>query len=128
MVNVDDPRLLGSVDPTHCDGIGLARTEFLFLGEGGLPDEDAQHRVYARLVEWSAGRPVTVRTLDAGGDKPVAGLTMVGETNPFLGFRGVRLSLSRPDVFKVQLRALARAAVLGPVKVMIPMEIGRAHV
>src|SRR3546814_8092887 len=62
MVNVDDPTLLDGVDPAHCDGIGLARTEFLFLGERALPDEDAQHRVYARLVEWSAGRPVTDRT------------------------------------------------------------------
>jgi|HigsolmetaGSP11D_1036233.scaffolds.fasta_scaffold04788_6 phosphotransferase system enzyme I (PtsI) len=121
MINVDDPALLEGADPGHCDGIGLARTEFLFLGEGALPDEETQVAVYGRLLDWAAGRPVTIRTLDAGGDKPVPGLTLIGETNPFLGFRGVRLSLARPDVFKVQLRALARAAARGPARIMLPM-------
>src|SRR6185436_3057539 len=69
----------------------------------------------------AGGKPVTVRTLDAGGDKPVAGLTVPGEANPFLGVRGIRLSLAHPEVFRIQLRALARAAVLGPLKVMLPM-------
>jgi phosphotransferase system enzyme I (PtsI) len=73
------------------------------------------------LLEWAQGRPVTIRTLDAGGDKPITGLTPTAESNPFLGVRGLRLSLVRPDVFKVQLRALARAAVHGPLKVMLPM-------
>ena len=73
------------------------------------------------MAEWAAGKPVTIRTLDAGGDKPIAGLTQPGDLNPFLGVRGVRLSLKRPDVFRVQLRALARAAVVGNLKVMIPM-------
>ena len=82
------------------------RTEFLFHGRAGCPDEEAQYRVYRRLAEWAAGRPVTIRTLDAGGDKPIAGLTVEGESNPFLGVRGIRLSLARPDVFAVQLRAL----------------------
>ena len=74
-----------------------------------------------RLVEWAAGSPVTIRTLDAGGDKPIPGYTVAGETNPFLGMRGVRLSLRHPDVFRVQLRALARAAALGHLKIMLPM-------
>ncbi len=120
LVNVDDPSLLATLDPGHCDGIGLTRTEFLFQGPE-LPDEDRQLAAYAGVLRWAAGRPVVIRTLDAGGDKPVAGLTPEGERNPFLGLRGLRLSLARPDVFRVQLRALARAAVLGPLKVMAPM-------
>jgi phosphotransferase system enzyme I (PtsI) len=119
-VNVDDPLLLGELDPAHCDGIGLTRTEFLFHGDG-LPDEETQYRVYRDLVRWASGRPVTIRTLDAGGDKPIPGLTVDGEQNPFLGLRGVRLSLARREIFEVQLRALARAAVLGTLKVMVPM-------
>jgi len=154
MINVDDPALLDGVDAAHCDGIGLTRTEFLFYGgendrgdrggdrggdgggdrgDGGLPDEETQYRAYARLVAWAGGRPVTIRTLDAGGDKPLPGLTVDDETDPFLGLRGLRLSLARPDVFRVQLRALARAAAAGPVKVMVPMvtapdELDRAAV
>jgi phosphotransferase system enzyme I (PtsI) len=120
MVNVDDPALLDGLDPAHCDGIGLTRTEFLFQGTA-LPDEEQQYRVYRKLVDWAAGRPVIVRTLDAGGDKPIEGLTIEGERNPFLGLRGLRLSLARPDVFGVQLRALARAAAAGDLKIMLPM-------
>ena len=96
LLNVDDPAALAGVDPSHCDGIGLTRTEFLFHGAAGLPDEQTQLDCYRRLVAWARGRPVTVRTLDAGGDKPIPGLTLENESNPFLGLRGVRLSLSRP--------------------------------
>ena len=87
LVNVDDPSVLDGLDPAHGDGIGLARTEFLFQGEA-LPDEDTQVRAYRRLLDWAGGRPVTIRTLDIGGDKPFAGLTRPGESNPFLGLRG----------------------------------------
>ena len=121
LLNVDDPTALAGVDPSHCDGIGLTRTEFLFHGADGLPDEQTQLDCYRRLVAWARGRPVTVRTLDAGGDKPVPGLTIEGESNPFLGLRGVRLSLFRREVFATQLRALARAAAGGELKVMLPM-------
>jgi phosphotransferase system enzyme I (PtsI) len=120
MINIADPAELDAVDPAHCDGIGLVRTEFLFHAQDGLPDEETQLGAYAKMVEWAKGRPVTVRTLDAGGDKPIAGLT-AEEANPFLGLRGIRLSLARPAVFRVQLRALARAAASGPLKVMLPM-------
>lgn len=120
-VNIDDPAIVDVIDSAHCDGIGLARTEFLFQGSGTLPDEETQYQAYARLVRWAAGKPVTLRTLDAGGDKPIAGLTPEGETNPFLGLRGLRLSLARPEVFRVQLRAIARAAAIGPIKAMCPM-------
>jgi phosphotransferase system enzyme I (PtsI) len=121
LLNIADPDELASLDPALCDGIGLVRTEFLFERAGGLPDEDAQYAVYRRIVEWAGGRPVTIRTLDAGGDKPIAGLTPDGETNPFLGVRGLRLSFAKPDTFRTQLRALARAAAHGPLKIMLPM-------
>ncbi len=119
MVNADDPALLATTDPAICDGIGLTRTEFLFAD--GLPGEDAQAAAYEGLVRWAAGRPVTIRTLDAGGDKPVPGLSQPEEANPFLGLRGLRLSLRHPEAFRTQLRAIARAARLGPVKAMLPM-------
>lgn len=121
MINVARPEELDGVDPDHVDGIGLVRTEFLFHERRQLPTEDEQFAVYRQIVTWARGKPVTIRTLDAGGDKPVPGLTHDGESNPFLGVRGVRLSLERPDVLKVQLRALARAAVFGDLKVMVPM-------
>jgi phosphoenolpyruvate-protein phosphotransferase (PTS system enzyme I) len=119
-INVDDPALLESVSPEHCDGIGLTRTEFLFYNRTELPDEETQYQGYKRLLEWANGKPVTIRTLDAGGDKPIPDYTVV-ENNPFLGMRGLRLSLAKPDIFKVQLRALARAAFHGQLKVMFPM-------
>jgi phosphotransferase system enzyme I (PtsI) len=121
LVNVAGAAELERVDPACCDGVGLVRTEFLFLGGAGLPDEERQVIAYRQILAWAADRPVTIRTLDAGGDKPIAGLTIAGESNPFLGVRGIRLSLARPDVFRVQLRALARAAVDGNLKVMLPM-------
>ncbi|HWT29884.1 MAG TPA: putative PEP-binding protein, partial [Propylenella sp.] len=105
-------------DVASCDGVGLMRTEFLF-GDG-LPDEETQYRAYAKVLDWAAGRPVTIRTIDAGGDKPVAGFT-IDEQNPFLGLRGIRLSLYRPEIFRVQLRALCRAATRGNLKIMLPM-------
>jgi phosphotransferase system enzyme I (PtsI) len=120
LINLADPAELDRIDPAICDGVGLVRTEFLFHG-GRLPDEEQQCAAYSRIVAWAQGRPVTIRTLDAGGDKPIPGLTVDGESNPFLGTRGIRLSLARPGPFRVQLRALARAAVHGPLKVMIPM-------
>jgi phosphoenolpyruvate-protein phosphotransferase (PTS system enzyme I) len=131
MINVAEPEELDRLDPAICDGIGLVRTEFLFGRNRGVPDEETQYRAYRRVAEWAAPKPVTLRTLDAGGDKPVAGLTIAGESNPFLGTRGIRLSLARPDVFGVQLRAMARAALHGNIKVMLPMvtvpdEIDRA--
>ena len=92
-VNVGDPSEIERLDPASCDGIGLVRTEFLFSGAGELPDEETQYRAYRRLAEWAQDKPVTIRTLDAGADKPIAGLTLEHELNPFLGLRGIRLSL-----------------------------------
>ena len=118
LVNIAEPTDVQSIDISTCDGVGLMRTEFLF-GDG-LPDEETQYADYRAVLEWAAGKPVTIRTVDAGGDKPVPGYT-VDETNPFLGLRGIRLSLSRPEVFRVQIRALLRAAPHGNLKVMFPM-------
>jgi phosphotransferase system enzyme I (PtsI) len=119
MINVATLDELEAVDPTVCDGIGLVRTELMF--SEGPPDEATQLRFYRRMLTWAAGRPVVVRTLDAGGDKPMPGVTIDGEANPFLGVRGVRLSLAAPEVFKVQLRALLRAAPAGALRIMLPM-------
>ena len=120
LVNVDDPRGLAEVAVEQCDGIGLTRTEFLF-SEGVLPDEEQQFAVYRDIMAWAVGRPVIIRTLDAGGDKPIPGVTVDDEANPFLGLRGLRLSLTQPEILKTQLRALCRAAALGSLKIMLPM-------
>jgi phosphoenolpyruvate-protein phosphotransferase (PTS system enzyme I) len=120
-INIADPIEIETLDPGSCDGIGLVRTEFLFHGKDKLPGEQDQYLAYRRLAEWSRGKSVTIRTLDAGADKPIPGLTIANESNPFLGMRGVRLSLAKPEPFRVQLRALCRAAVHGPIEVMLPM-------
>lgn len=103
-------------------GIGLYRTEFLFLAQDGLPNEDEQLAVYRDVVIGAGGLPVTFRTLDLGADKAdAAGLVMAAEPNPALGTRGVRLSLRQPDVFVTQLRAILRASCYGPLRVLVPM-------
>jgi len=103
-------------------GIGLYRTEFLFLRGPQLPDEEAQFLVYRDLVLGMIGRPVTIRTLDLGADKADrSGLALASEPNPALGLRGVRLSLSRHALFATQLRAILRASAYGPVRVLVPM-------
>ncbi|WP_366930419.1 putative PEP-binding protein, partial [Mesorhizobium sp.] len=117
-VNIAYPSDVDGIDIATCDGVGLMRTEFLFGRT--LPDEETQYLAYRKVLEWAGEKPVTIRTVDAGGDKPVPGFT-VEETNPFLGLRGIRLSLARRDVFRVQIRALLRAAVHGNLKVMFPM-------
>ena len=121
LVNVAGVGELAGIDRASCDGIGLMRTEFLFRDGAPLPGEEEQFEAYAAFLQWAGGKPVTIRTLDIGADKPLRGVTIDNETNPFLGLRGLRLSLSRPDLFRQQLRALARASALGPLKVMWPM-------
>lgn len=102
-------------------GVGLFRTELLFMQHRELPSEDMQAHAYTKLAQAFFPRQVIVRTLDVGGDKPIAGLSFPVEENPFLGWRGVRMCLDRPEVFKPQLRALLRAASVGNLRVMIPM-------
>ncbi len=127
-INVAHPSDLAGVAAAHCDGIGLVRTELVLRTPEELRDEEHQFALYRDIVAWARGRPITVRTLDAGGDKPIAGYTAVAEANPFLGMRGIRLSLQHPDILLVQLRALARAAALGNVKIMLPMVTQPAEV
>jgi phosphotransferase system enzyme I (PtsI) len=103
------------------EGVGLFRTEFLFMGRDEPPDEEEQLAAYGRVAETFGERPVMIRTLDVGGDKPVPGVERVEEENPFLGWRGIRMSLEKPDLFKPQLRAILRSAARGNVKVMFPM-------
>ena len=110
-------------------GVGLYRTEFLFLQRNELPDEDEQFQVYRDAVLGMSGRPVTFRTLDLGADKADrTGLSLANEDNPALGVRGVRLSLLYDQVFDTQLRAIARAAAYGPVRVLVPMVSCREEV
>ncbi|MBX3034260.1 MAG: phosphoenolpyruvate--protein phosphotransferase [Bdellovibrionaceae bacterium] len=103
------------------DGIGLYRTEFLFMDRSSPPSEDEQLRIYQQALKVAAGRPVTLRTMDVGGDKEISYLKMPKEDNPFLGVRGLRLSLQNRGIFETQLRALVRASESGPLEVMFPM-------
>lgn len=103
------------------EGIGLFRTEYLFLGRKDLPSEDEQYEVYRRALEHNKPNPVTIRTLDIGGDKISAHLQFSQETNPAMGLRAIRLCLSRTDIFKTQLKAILRAAVHGNCRLLIPM-------
>jgi phosphoenolpyruvate-protein kinase (PTS system EI component) len=103
------------------DGVGLLRTEFLFLGRERLPDEEEQLIVYRDIATALEGRPLVVRTLDVGADKPLAAVPQEPEENPFLGRRGIRLALAEPELLRVQLRALLRAAAEHPIKIMFPM-------
>ena len=121
LINIQRVEDLEHADAQYADGIGLMRTEFLLGQQSGLPDEEMQYRAYDAVLRWAGKRPVAIRTFDAGGDKPVRGFTVDGESNPFLGVRGLRLCLARPDIFRIQLRALARAAVRENLKVMLPM-------
>lgn len=103
------------------EGVGLLRTELLFLDRATEPSEDEQFEEYAKVVKAAAGRPVIIRTFDIGGDKPAAYLSMPEEDNPFLGVRGLRLYERYPALIRTQLRAILRASALGPVKIMAPM-------
>ena len=102
-------------------GVGLFRTELLFMQGRRLPTEEEQYRAYSAVLDAMAPHPVVIRTLDIGGDKPLPGLLAEPEDNPFLGWRGIRMCLDRPDLFKPQLRALLRAARHGRLRVMFPM-------
>lgn len=121
MVNVDDPGAVADEILAASDGVGLLRTEFLFIGRPRLPTEDEQHAAYTRILDRLGGKPVVIRTLDVGGDKPLPGINIAAETNPFLGLRGIRLCLEKPELFRPQVRALLRAGVNRALRVMLPM-------
>ena len=91
------------------------------MDRNGLPSEEEQYRIYRQAVEACEGRPITIRTMDIGGDKAVPGLDIPKEDNPFLGMRAIRISLSRPELFKAQIRAILRASAYGTVRIMLPM-------
>jgi phosphoenolpyruvate-protein phosphotransferase len=103
------------------EGVGLFRTEFLFMERDDLPSEDEQYDAYSTVARAFGEKPVIIRTLDVGGDKNLPGVDQIHEDNPFLGWRGIRMSLDTPDLFKPQLRAILRAAAHGNLKVMFPM-------
>jgi phosphocarrier protein FPr len=103
------------------DGIGLLRTEFLFLDRATAPDEEEQFEIYAAIARTMSPRPAIIRTLDIGGDKPLPYIQLAPEMNPFLGERGIRLCLNRPELFNTQLRAILRAARHGNLRIMFPM-------
>ena len=119
--NIGSLREIDAARAAGAMGIGLFRTELLFMERKRPPSEDEQAAAYDALARAFAPAPVIVRTLDIGGDKPVPGIAFPHEDNPFLGWRGIRFCLDRPDIFKPQLRALLRAAIHGNLKVMVPM-------
>ena len=121
---------IGDLDSAHeavnngAEGVGLLRTEFLYLEDTQPPSEEKQYQIYCKIFHVMGDLPIIVRTLDIGGDKPPSYLTFPQEMNPFLGWRALRISLDRPDLFKAQLRAILRAAVGHHVRIMFPMVSG----
>jgi phosphoenolpyruvate-protein phosphotransferase (PTS system enzyme I) len=119
--NIGDAASVETALAFGAEGVGLLRTEFLFLDRATLPDEEEQYAVYHRIATALGPLPLIVRTLDIGGDKPLPGLDLTPEANPFLGFRAIRMSLAQPEMFKTQLRAILRAAAGGQIQVMFPL-------
>lgn len=119
--NIGTPEDAKRVLEQDGEGIGLFRTEFLFMGKTKLPEEEEQFVAYKQVAELMQGREVIIRTLDVGGDKEIPYLDMEKEDNPFLGYRAVRFCLKREDIYRVQLRALLRASAYGNIKIMIPL-------
>jgi phosphotransferase system enzyme I (PtsI) len=125
--NIEVPDEVDAVLSHGADGIGLFRSEFLFLQPGRFPSEDEQERAYSAVLRAMGDRPVTIRTLDLGGDKIAAGFALAAEANPILGWRAIRYCLARPEVFRTQLRALLRASVHGNLRLMFPLISGPAE-
>ncbi|WP_338469985.1 phosphoenolpyruvate--protein phosphotransferase [Niallia sp. XMNu-256] len=121
VANIGTPNDLDGVINNGGEGVGLYRTEFLYMGRNELPSEDEQFESYKAVLEGLEGKPVVVRTLDIGGDKELPYLNLPKEMNPFLGFRAIRLCLEEQDLFRTQLRALLRASAYGNLKIMFPM-------
>ncbi|WP_158736652.1 phosphoenolpyruvate--protein phosphotransferase [Alteribacillus sp. YIM 98480] len=119
--NIGTPEDMDGVLSNGAEGIGLYRTEFLYMGRNELPKEEEQFEAYKEVLERMEGKPVVIRTLDIGGDKELPYLDLPKELNPFLGFRAIRLCLEETDMFRTQLRALLRASAFGTLKIMFPM-------
>jgi phosphotransferase system enzyme I (PtsI) len=122
--NIELPEEIPLLLNAGAQGVGLFRSEFLYLGRKELPDEDEQYRAYARVVKSMAPNPVIIRTLDIGGDKFLSHPDIPPDMHPYLGWRAIRFCLGRPEVFRVQLRAILRASTHGPTKIMFPMISG----
>ncbi|MDN4072688.1 phosphoenolpyruvate--protein phosphotransferase [Fictibacillus terranigra] len=119
--NIGTPQDVKGVLENGAEGVGLYRTEFLYMGRDQLPTEEEQFKAYREVLEKMEGKPVVIRTLDIGGDKELPYLDLPKEMNPFLGFRAIRLCLEQQDIFRTQLRALLRASAYGNLKIMFPM-------
>ncbi|MFC6314153.1 phosphoenolpyruvate--protein phosphotransferase [Lapidilactobacillus achengensis] len=119
--NIGTPKDLAGATDNGAEAIGLYRTEFLYMDSPELPTEDDQFDAYKAVIEGMNGKPVVVRTMDIGGDKHLPYLPLPEEMNPFLGYRAIRISLSRQDIFRTQLRALLRASAFGHLRIMFPM-------
>ncbi|MEK6732957.1 MAG: phosphoenolpyruvate--protein phosphotransferase [Candidatus Omnitrophota bacterium] len=122
--NIELPNEVSSVIAHGAEGIGLYRTEFLYMNRNDVPDEEEQFEAYKKVTTRLPKKPVIIRTLDLGGDKFLSQLKFPHEMNPFLGWRAIRFCLAKPEVFKVQLRAILRASVFGNIKIMFPMISG----
>ncbi|MCZ6597632.1 MAG: phosphoenolpyruvate--protein phosphotransferase [Planctomycetota bacterium] len=121
LVNIESVRDLDNFPVEHTDGVGLFRTEFLYMERPEFPSEEEQYRLYRRVLQQMKGQSATMRTLDIGGDKPLPYFQTPKEPNPALGWRGIRITLQWSDLLRVQLRALLRASVHGSLRVLIPM-------
>jgi phosphocarrier protein FPr len=121
VANIGAPDDVQAALANGAEGVGLLRTEFLFLERQSMPSEDEQYQVYSRIAEMLEGRPLVLRTLDIGADKPLPYVPTQPEANPFLGVRGIRLTLERPELLETQLRAALRTAAEHPLKLMFPM-------
>ncbi len=121
VANIGSPKDIEAVIENGAEGVGLYRTEFLYMESAQLPTEDEQFEAYKAVLEGLEGKPVVVRTLDIGGDKEIAAIDMPKEMNPFLGVRAIRLCFEREDIFRTQLRALLRASTYGDLRIMFPM-------
>ena len=119
--NIGTPKDLEGVIHNGAEGVGLYRTEFLYMDSHDMPTEEDQFEAYKAVLEGMNGKPVVVRTMDIGGDKELPYLPLPHEMNPFLGYRAIRISLNEPEIFRTQLRALLRASVYGKLRIMFPM-------
>ena len=119
--NIGTPKDLEGVVNNGAEGVGLYRTEFLYMDSHEMPTEEDQFEAYKAVLEGMNGKPVVVRTMDIGGDKELPYLPLPHEMNPFLGYRAIRISLNEPEMFRTQLRALLRASVYGKLRIMFPM-------
>ena len=120
-INSGDADSIETFDAARCDGVGLFRTEFLYMNHPDYPPEDAQYEVYRAMAEKAGGKEIIIRTLDIGGDKQLGYMDLPQESNPFLGYRAIRICLDRRQVFQTQLRAILRASAHGNIKIMFPM-------